>query len=380
MGYLLLTGCTGLLGRYLMRDLMDAGVELAVLARPSRRKDPWYRVEAALKSWENLLGRRFPRPKVLGGDISSPDFGLSREDYQWALRNCDSILHNAASLSFVTTGRDAEPWRSNVDGTRNVMEFARAASIRKFFHVSTAYISGLRQGRCYEHEVNLGQELGNCYEESKLEAEELVRAADYLDPPTVFRPGIIIGDSQTGLTTTFHNFYAALQLGHTLNAQMGQLDLTGIRSAGMVRFNLDGTERKNLVPVDWVSRMMTHVITEPKFHSETYHLTPRIPTTSRLMRDVIEVSVGAYGIELYGNVPRRTDGSEQEDIFFQHMQVYNSYWRDDPEFDFTNITRVAPHLPCPHVDRQMMLEIARWAIAHRFSWKDPEVVPEAIAS
>ena len=125
MGYLLLTGCTGLLGRYLMRDLMDRGVELAVLARPSRRKDPFTRVEAALCAWEELEGRKLPRPVVLSGDIASADFGLPADQYQWALRHCDGMLHNAASLSFVTTGRDAEPWRSNVDGTRNVLDFCR---------------------------------------------------------------------------------------------------------------------------------------------------------------------------------------------------------------------------------------------------------------
>src|SRR5262249_5397425 len=62
MGYLLLTGATGLLGRYLMRDLLSAGVPLAVLVRRSRRKTPGARVEAAIRSWEELEGRTFERP------------------------------------------------------------------------------------------------------------------------------------------------------------------------------------------------------------------------------------------------------------------------------------------------------------------------------
>ena len=116
MGHLLLTGATGLLGRYLMRDLMEKGIPLAVLVRPSRRKSPAIRIEAAMRVWEQQLGRKLPRPVVLEGDISLPDFGLSPEQIKWAAENCDGMLHNAASLSFVTTGRDAEPWKSNVGG------------------------------------------------------------------------------------------------------------------------------------------------------------------------------------------------------------------------------------------------------------------------
>jgi thioester reductase-like protein len=375
MGYTLLTGATGLLGRYLMRDLMDDGAKLAVLVRPSRKKNPRVRIEAAMRSWEEQLGRSLPRPVVLDGDINQPDFGLPADQIKWAAENCDALLHNAASLAFVTTGRDAEPYRSNVDGVKNVIEFCRQASIEKFFQVSTAYIAGKRSGRCFETELNVGQEFSNCYEESKLEAEELVRAAGF-DSLTVFRPGIIVGDSQTGMTTTFHNFYASLQLAHTLVAQMGQFDETGFSNAKIVKFNLDGSERKNLVPVDWVSAVMSWIIMRPELHGQTYHLTPRVPITVRLMRDVIEAAVGIYGVEFYGSGNRRSeDRHEAEDLFFEHMQVYSSYWRDDPEYDSTNTQKAAPHLPCPHIDRALLLSMAKAAINQRFQWKDPVVAP-----
>ena len=56
--------------------------------------------------------------------------------------------------------------------TQNAIEFCRQAGIRKFFHVSTAYVAGKRLGRVYENELDVGQEYGNCYEESKVEAEK----------------------------------------------------------------------------------------------------------------------------------------------------------------------------------------------------------------
>ena len=57
-----------------------------------------------------------------------------------------------------------------------------------------------------ETELDVGQTPGNDYEHSKIEAERLVRAADWLDPPTIYRPSIIVGDSRTGYTATFHGF------------------------------------------------------------------------------------------------------------------------------------------------------------------------------
>jgi thioester reductase-like protein len=369
MSHVLVTGATGLLGRYLMRDLLLKEQPVAVLVRKSRKQSPEDRVEAAMRTWERLLGRELPRPKVLVGDIAGPDLSLSAEQHEWAVENCSSMLHNAASLSFVSTGRQSEPWRTNVDGTRHVLEFCENAGIRDFFHVSTAYVCGQRTGRILESELNVGQPFANCYEESKVESEEMVRAAGF-DSLTVFRPAIIVGDSQTGVSFTYHNYYVMLQLAHTLVHQTGVFDFTGKCVASLVGFNVDGHERKNLVPVDWVSEAMARIIVDPALHGETYHLTPRVPVTMRLVRDVIEEAVGFYGAGFYGAGDRRRDGHEAEDVFHEHMEVYASYWRDDPDFDSGNTQRALPDLPCPHVDRRMLRHLSRVAIENRFNWKD----------
>lgn len=373
MGYLLLTGATGLLGRYLMRDLITAGVPLAVLVRRSRRKTPEMRVEAAIRNWEEIEGRSFKRPVVLEGDITQPDFGLTPDQTKWAAENVDSVLHNAASLSFVSTGRNAEPWRSNVDGTKNVLDFCREANIRKFFQVSTAYVSGLRSGTIYENELREGQEFANPYEESKVEAEEMVRNAKFLESVTVFRPAIIIGDSQSGITFTYHNYYVMLELAHKLTQQLGAMDFTGRNKAEFVRFQAEGTWRKNLVPVDWVSAVMSHIITHPQHHGQVYHLTPRVPISIRLMRDVIEQVSVLYGVDFGDPVPNTDRESLSMELFHQHSEVYASYWRDDALFNSTNTQKAAPHLICPHVDRDMMVRLSQAAIDNKFNWKDPVV-------
>src|SRR5690606_5563203 len=58
--------------------------------------------------------------------------------------------------------------------------------------------------------------------------------------------------------------------------------------------------------------------------------------------------------------------TELETLFYEHIRVYNSYWRMDPEFDRTNVLAAAPHLPCPHVDRKMLVRLSRIAIESGF--------------
>lgn len=364
MRYVLMTGVTGLLGRYLAKDLLTAGIPLAVVARSSRRASARDRVEGALCFWEEHLGCKLPRPVVLEGDISEPDLGLDARGTRWVAEHCDTVLHNAASLTFLSTGRDAEPWRSNVDGTQNVLDLCKNAKIGQFHHVSTAYVAGLRTGTCYEHELDVGQDFSNDYERSKVEAENLVRNAKFLNKLTIFRPAIIIGDSQTGFSTTFHGFYAPLQALHMMMTHR-EPDPLGWTAAS-ARFSLDGHETKNLVPVEWVSAVMSAIITQPRLHGQTYHLTPRHPVTARLMGDIFEETLRFYPVRFAGRGVSFPNPTEHEELFQQMITVYRSYWKDDPTFDATNTSNAVPHLPCPHIDRKTLRMMANWAIQARF--------------
>jgi len=372
--YFFLTGATGLLGNYLLRDLLLAGHPVAVLVRSNRRMTARQRIENLLQHWDRELGRPLPRPVVLDGDITQPDLGLNACDLRWAAEYCSAIIHNAASLTFIATSQESEPYRSNMIGTQNVLEFARQAAIREFHHVSTAYIAGLRSGKVLESEVDVGQQLGNDYEISKLAAEKMVRAADFINTPTVYRPGIIIGDTQTGFTTTYHGFYAALQLAHTL-ASTHERDAQGLVCTSGVRLNLNGDETKHLVPVDWVAAAMVRILTQPALHGQTYHLTPRQPVTARLIRDVLEESIGMYGTQLCGADHIPANDNEAEALFHEHIRVYNSYWRNDPEFDYHNIDKALPDLPCPDVDRSLLLQLSRQAIEANFPTPTKKPLP-----
>lgn len=376
MAYHLLTGATGLVGRYLVKDLLLAGIQVAVLARPTRRATVRQRVEQMMAYWEKQLNQTLPRPVVLEGDITEPGLGLDERSLSWVADHCDTFIHNAASLTFVATGSDSEPWLSNVRGTEHVLEVCKNAGIRKFHHVSTAYTCGQRTGRILETELDVGQTPSNDYEDSKIQAEKLVRTASYLDELTVYRPAIIVGDSKTGFTNTFHGFYAPVQLAWMIVRQHEDArGPTGMHCT-RARMAFDGTERKNFIPVDWVSAVMAHIITHPEHHGKTYHLTPRHRVPSRLTRDILEHSTGFYGTKFVGRGTKIENLGEEEQVFYDGMEVYQSYWRDDPVFDTSNTQAACPHLPCPHMDRDTLLMLARWAIANQFGGgrqKPPEL-------
>jgi thioester reductase-like protein len=376
MGYLLLTGGTGLLGRYLLRDLTLADVPLAVVVRPTRWESAAQRIESILARWENEIGRALARPVILEGDIAEADFGLSTTDQRWVEANCQAILHSAASLTFQAEEADGEPWRSNVEGTRHMLRLCRQAGIRHCHHVSTAYVCGNRRGRILESELDVGQQPVNDYEQSKLTAEGEVLAADCFDSVTIYRPSIIVGDSVTGFTSSFHGFYTPLRVAYSLLQTVPWESLVGGDFLGGIE--LRGDERKNLVPVEWVSAAISHLLTHSECHGRTYHLTNPTPTTAVEIQTAIgEILVDvALGGKVGNGQPKPSQKIDPTDFlasFRDQMKVYESYWRDDPQFDSTETETALPHLPCPQITHEVMTHLARFAVAVNFGW--PREVP-----
>jgi thioester reductase-like protein len=363
--HVLLTGATGLVGQYLLRDLLLREVPVAVLIR-SRAKEPAReRVEAILNHWEEEQGRALPRPVCLEGDITSPGLGLDDETWRWAAGHCRQVLHNAASLTFLGKDRDRDPWLSNQTGTARLLDFCRQAGLRELHYVSTAYVCGRRTGLIFEEELDCGQEFRNDYEASKFEAEKLVRSATFLDSLTVYRPAVVVGDSVTGYTSTYHGLYSYLQFTWTLG-QYAPRDENG-RWHAPVRLNLTGAEHRNLVPVDWVSAVITHLFLTSRHHGRTYHLTPVRPVTARQIEEAMSDHFRYYGPTFAGpNALAQGDLNELEKTFYEYVARYEPYWAEEPTFDCAHTLAAAPHLPCPPTDAPLIRRLIDYAIADRW--------------
>lgn len=380
--YTLLTGATGLVGRYLVRDMLLNGHELAVVVRPSRRQTPRNRMEEILQHWERELGRALPRPIVLSGDITEPGFGLSAEDRLWVGQNCDTIIHSAAILEFYGKDREGEPWRTNLNGTQNMINLCRDLKIRDIHYVSTAYVAGYQPERVMEDSLDAGQTFRNDYEESKYCAEKLVRAIDFADHVTVYRPAVISGDSKTGYTNTYHGLYLYLRL-MALMIPSAPPDENGIRQTP-IRLRMTGDERRNIIPVEWVSAVICRLFETPEARDLTFHLAPDVPIVSREIIEFAGDHFQSAGAEFCGydyEPGSNAGGRENEDqwlferLYHENAETYAPYERTDNVFDMTNTKRFAGDIVCPVLDRTVLARYVEYGNEDRWGKRKPEVVP-----
>jgi thioester reductase-like protein len=353
----------------LLRDLSAQGRRVAVLVRGGKTATAEARVDQLVRDWREVAAVEVLRPVVLEGDIRSPGLGLPASALEWVEANVDEVVHSAASLAFDRRESDGEPYASNVGGTANVLAICRTAGIRRLHHVSTAYVCGLRRGRVLETELDVGQTPGNDYERSKIESERAVRAADCLDVLTVYRPSIIVGDLVNGFTNTFHGFYKPLRIVQPFVESFLQASLEPGSLLDVL--GMTGAERKNLVPVDWVSAVMSRIILEPSLHGGTYHLASTRPTSVGLLCRVFEQMVMEMAEQ-----PHAAGGGSASSfapallarLFGDQMEVYRAYWRDDPEFDVAATSRAVPDLPAPALDEATIRRLCRFAIEAGFRW------------
>ena len=371
--YTLFSGSTGLLGSYLLRDLLLQDVPLAVIVRPTKKLSAEARVEALVADWETVVGRTLPRPVVFAGDLTKADCGLDAEAREWIRTHCDQLLNNAASLSFRNADREGEPWRTNVNGTRCLLDLARSVGIRHVHHVSTAYVCGLRYDRVLEDDLDVGQEFGNDYELSKVEAEQMVRQADCFDTATIYRPSIIVGDSQTGYTSTYHGFFAALRIGHTLLTRVPVGATSG--RALLKLLGIDPDASKNFVPVDWVAAVVARGVCSAEARGKTLHVTHPAPLPMSFVAEVVQEAVETYSIAASPDDPDRCDEAWFAENMRTQLDVYQRYFRNDPTFDRTHMLQIAGDIPCPALDEDSLMRMSKFAISHDFGKHPPSLIP-----
>jgi len=358
-GAVLLTGATGLLGRYLLRDLLLKGRQVAVLARDTRQGCATERIGDIVGFWSESLGLQLPTPVVLNGDFSRNFLGLTPADRNWIGRHCGAVIHSAANLSFRETP-EGEPWRTNVEGTKSLLALCRDVGLSEWHQVSTAFVCGKRIGFISEQDLNKGQSFHNSYEDSKFQAEQLVRQAPSIRA-TIYRPAVIVGDSRTGHTSNYNGLYRFLEVG----VRLASLNSTANGAHLPLRLPLSGDEDWNLVSVDWVSRAVVELLAKPEWHGRTFHLVSRSPIPTRLVRDVGAEVLNIPGVEFAG-AQGVENPSRLEQMFLDGIQEYWPYLAGTPEFTCENTKSALPDLPPQPVDRPMLGRLIRFAVANNW--------------
>jgi thioester reductase-like protein len=368
----LLTGATGLLGQYLLRDLLANACRVAVLVRDAAKQQAAERIAQVIAVWSERLGRALPTPTVVEGNLRQATLGLTAVDRQWLSRHCQTVIHAAANVSFRET-LDGEPWRTNVEGTKSLLALCRDVGLEEWHHVSTAFVCGRRTGLIAEEDGAADRSFHTPYEASKFEAEQLVRRAAGIRA-TIYRPAVIVGDSRTGYTSNFTGFYRLLGLA----VRLASLHSTAAEGRLPLRLPLSGEEPWNLVPVDWVARAVVELLARPHWHGRTFHLVARTPVSTRLIRDIGVEELNLHGVEFAG--PEGVnDPSRLEEMFLEGIEEYWPYLGGSPVFDFANTAAALPDLPPPVVDRPLLKRLIRYAAARHWGWR-PSSLPVTAAS
>ena len=330
--FVLLTGGTGLVGGLVLAQLMKHEIPVAVLVRGNRRQTAEERVELLMRRLEERFERHFVRPVIVDGDLCQPGLGLSEGDRRWIASSCESVIHSAANLLFRPASEhpDNEPYRTNVEGTRQLLEVMTAAQISELHYVSTAYIAGLRDGMILEQESDVGQQFGNDYERSKILAEQMLRQSSALQSLTVYRPSIVIDLHATTSMRSDQTINSAFAMFQALSQRFGLPD----RGEWTHRLGFGGHERKNIVTVDWVAAMIAQIYRRPALHGSTYHLTSPNGTPASLLDDSFRAAVQGSGLK---TPPRRPEAMALlDDHAAPFVAAFKPYFKDDPKFDRTH--------------------------------------------
>ena len=198
----LMTGATGLLGRNALARLLaaDSRFRAFVLVRNPAR---WTSVACELGD----IGRIIP----VEGDLCAEGLGLTPKARATLFRNVTAIVHLAADTTF--SNPLARARAVNTAGTQRVLELAaECAAPAHVAYVSTAFVAGRRTGLITEDVRTASAGWANAYEQSKYEAEQLVR--EQASSWVILRPSTVVCDDLSGHVAQTNAVHRALRLYH----------------------------------------------------------------------------------------------------------------------------------------------------------------------
>jgi len=288
-GTVLITGGTGFLGTQVCLHLIE-GTDMSIVAlvRADDHAAAEHRLHRAWSDWPQLEAQVGHRVRAMAADITAERFGLDETEYAGLVSTVTHIIHSAADMRL--DGPIEELRRTNVGGTRNILALARAVhadhGLVRLGHVSTAYVAGSRRGHVPEEDLRGDWGFSSRYELSKFEGEQLVKEAKAELPISVFRPGLVVGDSRTGAIKTFNTIYYPLKLYLTRRMRW---------------FPARASLRVNLIPVDYVAEAVTRLVLDPRAEGLNFHLTApydQLPTAKELLTFVRRWAREEHGLRL----------------------------------------------------------------------------------
>ncbi len=236
------TGATGFIGKRLVKTLLARrGTTVHFLLRPGSEGKL-----AALYDYWGLGASAKTRALPVSGDLTAKKLGVSADAIKALKGQVDAVYHLAAVYDL--SADEESQVQVNIEGTRNMVEFAKAIDAGHVHHVSSIAAAGLYEGVFREDMFDEAEGLDHPYFMTKHESEKIVRK-ECKQPWTVYRPALVVGDSKTGEMDKIDGPYYFFKL----IQRMRQILPPWLPSVG-----IEGG-RINIVPVDFVVAAIDHI-------------------------------------------------------------------------------------------------------------------------
>jgi thioester reductase-like protein len=361
----LVTGATGFVGGAIVRRLLADGRRLVVLARSRAGAAAAARVRSAVGPLPS--GARLT---VITADLAR--LGFQTADLAWLRATVGTVIHSAGDTRFFPDESDG--FRAvHVGGPVALLEALAGGRLRRFAHVSTAFVCGRREGRVLEDDGDVGQSFHNPYERVKLEAETAVRraAAERGIDVRVLRPSIVVGAAPATVGGTPANLFFAIV---RLLARVATLGRRGAaRGGGGVRdLRVPGAAAAplNIVPVEYVAEAVVALATHSEAAHGTFHLVASTPPTQAAMLAALSRVIGLDGARL-ADVRRVPDDLSPLERRLVHLLApYTEYLAQDLRFDDRRARAVLDDVGIPPatldaaaIERLVELALAGEAVA-----------------
>jgi thioester reductase-like protein len=325
----LVTGVTGFVGREVARALLARGRSLTALARERGGVPAATRVGIALG-----VPPGDERVRVIEGDLGAPACGVNPVDWRSLRASIVTVIHCAGDTAFAPD-RLGPYETAHVGGPRRLLEGLASGRLRRWVHVSTAYVCGRREGRIRESEGDEGQTFHNVYERVKLASESALRAAGARAgvDVRVGRPGIVVGAAPvTGGGAPSNLFFDFVRMTAALGAlARGRPVPLRIEAAAHAPFNF--------VPVDYVAAALVHLADANPGEGDTFHLVCHEAPTQAVVLDTISERLSVSGLSLVHRLDRPTP---LERRVARMLQGYRQYLTQHLVFDDAHARRVLP--------------------------------------
>jgi amino acid adenylation domain-containing protein/thioester reductase-like protein len=266
-GRVLLTGATGFLGAFFLRDLLLQREirQVVCLVRAQDNDDALQRIKKNLSQYAFWQDSFLPRLQAVASDIAEPLLALDILTYERLTIECDVIFHLAAHVNYIQPY--SAHYSGNILGTLNILRFAVSGKVKPLHYVSTIAVfgpAGLLSPTpiIYEDDDIMpyleGMQYDSGYSQSKWAVERIIwQAKERGIPLAVYRPGFIMGDSVTGAGNP-KDFVARL--------------IRGCIKIGAYPKLIN--QRKEFVPVNYVSAALFNISRDNLRLGKAYHLVP----------------------------------------------------------------------------------------------------------